>query len=136
VLDVGLGVVPHQVCCGEDVHPLSALVGAESVAVSQSVGGQALGFLLERLPDVVALSIFKAGELLCELIADCFVDARRRPTRLRTLGSVAAIRRTCCWVNAARHKGANQNSCGDRWLDHPYAQQRPQLSRAAKKVWW
>ena len=47
VLDVGLGVVPHEVCCGEDVHPLSALVGAERVAVSQSVGGQALGSLLE-----------------------------------------------------------------------------------------
>ena len=70
VLDVGLGVMPHQVCCGEDVHPLSALVGAECVAVSQSVGGQALCFLLERLPDVVALSVLKPGELLGELIPD------------------------------------------------------------------
>ena len=55
--------------------------------------------------------------------------------------SSCASRNLCSEVNESKFWRSDMDRCrcskdGSRWLDHPYAQQGPQLLRVARKGWW
>ena len=127
MLDVGLGVMPHQLCCGEDVHPDTALVSSVCVAMLQAVRGEPLGCLLERLSDVVAFSVFEPVELLGELIAarfHCSDDLPLAPCVFKRLWGLRGG--FCCFARVWEPPMAEASGLGDQ-------KPRPSRSRIFKR---